>query len=76
MIILQVEVIEPAVKGTTNVLKACLEAKVERVIFVSSEAAVTMSPNLPKEKVIDEFYWSDKEYCRKTKVCKISLHVC
>ncbi|KAJ1410064.1 hypothetical protein SESBI_22300 [Sesbania bispinosa] len=63
----EVEVIEPAVKGTANVLQASLEAKVERVVFVSSEAAICMNPNLPKDKVIDESYWSDKEYCRKTK---------
>lgn len=71
--ILQVEIIEPAVKGTANVLEACLEAKVERVVFVSSEAAITMNPSLPHDKVIDESYWSDKEYCRKTQVCKIDF---
>ncbi|XP_058728864.1 cinnamoyl-CoA reductase 1-like [Vicia villosa] len=63
----EVEVIEPAVKGTTNVLEACLKAKVERVLFVSSIAAVLINPNLPKDKVIDESFWSDKDYCRETK---------
>ncbi|KAK7255172.1 hypothetical protein RIF29_28576 [Crotalaria pallida] len=62
----EVEVIEPAVKGTQNVLEACREAKVERVVFVSSIAAIFMNPNLPTDKVIDESCWSDKEYCRKT----------
>lgn len=71
---LQVEVIEPAVKGTANVLEACLEAKVERVVFVSSSAAVLTNPDLPKDKVIDESYWSDKDYCKKTKVSNILLH--
>ncbi|KAH9688896.1 Epimerase domain-containing protein [Citrus sinensis] len=33
------ELLEPAVKGTLNVLKACLEAKVKRVIVVSSGVA-------------------------------------
>ncbi|CAJ1951365.1 unnamed protein product [Sphenostylis stenocarpa] len=63
---LGVEMIEPAVKGTANVLEACLEAKVQRVVFVSSLAAICMDPNLPKDKVIDESYWSDKDYCRRT----------
>ncbi|RYR40928.1 hypothetical protein Ahy_A09g046673 isoform A [Arachis hypogaea] len=63
---LQVEMIEPAVKGTTNVLEASLEAKVERVIYVSSVAAAFMNPNFPNDKVIDESCWSDKDYCRKT----------
>ncbi|KAL5845523.1 hypothetical protein ACOSQ4_011481 [Xanthoceras sorbifolium] len=60
----EVEVIEPAVKGTLNVLKACLEAKVKRVVVVSSGAAVCMNPRWPKDRVMDETCWSDKEYCR------------
>lgn len=64
----QLEVLEPAVKGTLNVLKACLEAKVQRVVFVSSVAAVVMNPRWPKGQVMDETCWSDKEYCRTTKV--------
>ncbi|KAL2338188.1 hypothetical protein Fmac_012634 [Flemingia macrophylla] len=62
----QVEVIEPAVKGTTNVLEACLEAKVQRVVYVSSVAAICIRPNLPKDKDIDESCWSDKDYCERT----------
>ncbi|XP_004515542.1 cinnamoyl-CoA reductase 1-like [Cicer arietinum] len=63
----EVEVIEPAVKGTVNVLEACLKAKVERVVFVSSAAAVVLNPNFPKDKVFDESCWSDKDYCKETK---------
>lgn len=64
----QVEVLEPAVKGTLNVLKACVEAKVNRVVFVSSAAAVGLNPRWPKDQIMDETCWSDKEYCRTTKV--------
>ncbi|KAH9688902.1 Epimerase domain-containing protein [Citrus sinensis] len=63
-----VELIEPAVKGTLNVLKACLEAKVKRVIVVSSGAAVGLNPRWPKGQIMDETCWSDKEYCRTTNV--------
>jgi nucleoside-diphosphate-sugar epimerase len=63
----EVEVIEPAVKGTLNVLKACVEAKVNRVVFVSSAGAVVLNPRWPKDQVMDETCWSDKEYCRTTK---------
>ncbi|KAG6469595.1 hypothetical protein ZIOFF_070525 [Zingiber officinale] len=59
------EVIEPAVTGTLNVLKACSEAKVKRVVVVSSIVAVVMSPDA-KGKILDESAWSDAEYCRKT----------
>ncbi|XP_059663201.1 cinnamoyl-CoA reductase 1-like [Cornus florida] len=60
------ELIEPAVKGTLNVLKACSEANVKRVVVVSSGAAVSLNPSWPKGKVKDETCWSDKEYCRTT----------
>ncbi|MED6208212.1 hypothetical protein PIB30_042946 [Stylosanthes scabra] len=59
--------VEPAVKGTSNVLEASLEAKVERVVYVSSSTAIINIQNLPNDKVIDESYWSDKEYCRENK---------
>ncbi|XP_034676954.1 cinnamoyl-CoA reductase 2-like isoform X1 [Vitis riparia] len=62
----EVELMEPAVKGTLNVLKACTEAKVKRVVVVSSGSAVMRNPRWPKGKVKDETCWSDKEYCRTT----------
>ena len=64
----KVELIETAVKGTLNVLKACVEAKVKRVVFVSSIATLLMNPSWPKGQVMDETSWSDKEYFRTTKV--------
>ncbi|KAI4971156.1 hypothetical protein ZWY2020_002070 [Hordeum vulgare] len=59
------EVIAPAVTGTLNVLKACYEAKVKRVVMVSSVAAVSNNPNWPKGKFFDEDSWSDEDLCRK-----------
>ncbi|KAF3336108.1 Cinnamoyl-CoA reductase 1 [Carex littledalei] len=41
----EVEVLEPAVTGTKNVLKASLEAKVKRVVMVSSASAIDMKPD-------------------------------
>ncbi|CAM0909958.1 unnamed protein product [Alopecurus aequalis] len=61
----EAEIIAPAVTGTLNVLKACYEAKVKRVIMVSSIAAVFNNPNWPKGKVFDEDSWSDEDLCRK-----------
>ncbi|KAG6469591.1 hypothetical protein ZIOFF_070521 [Zingiber officinale] len=60
----EAKVIEPAVTGTLNVLKACSQAKVKRVVVVSSIAAVAVSPDA-KDKILDEDAWSDAEYCRK-----------
>ncbi|XP_042450557.1 cinnamoyl-CoA reductase 1-like [Zingiber officinale] len=61
----EVDVIEPAVTGTLNVLKACSEAKVQRLVVVSSVAAVVVSPDAT-DKISGEGAWSDAEYCRKT----------
>lgn len=62
----EVEVINPAVKGTLNVLKACSVSKVKRVIMTSSVGAVLMDPKRPRDKFVDESCWSDPEYCRET----------
>ncbi|GMP44407.1 hypothetical protein CsSME_00013352 [Camellia sinensis var. sinensis] len=64
--LVQVQLIEPAVKGTLNVLKACSEANVKRVVVVSSGAAISLNPEWPKGQVKDETCWSDAEYCRRT----------
>ncbi|KAJ1703415.1 hypothetical protein LUZ63_003194 [Rhynchospora breviuscula] len=58
--------LEPAVTGTKNVLKASVEAKVKRVVVVSSIAAISMKPDWPKGEVMDESCWSDELYCRTT----------
>ncbi|KAL3845916.1 hypothetical protein ACJIZ3_003319 [Penstemon smallii] len=62
----EVELVAPALEGTLNVLKACSEEKVKRVVVVSSAAAFMMKPNLADDQVMDETCWSDKEYCKKT----------
>ncbi|TVU43060.1 hypothetical protein EJB05_09496, partial [Eragrostis curvula] len=61
----EADVIAPSVTGTLNVLRACHEAKVKRVVLVSSVAAVFNNPSWPKGKAFDEDSWSDEEYCRK-----------
>ncbi|KAH6782825.1 Rossmann-fold superfamily protein [Perilla frutescens var. hirtella] len=62
----EVELVKPAVDGTLNVLRACSEAKIGRVVVVSSVAAVCINPNWPNDQLVDETCWSDKEYCRVT----------
>lgn len=64
----QVELIEPAVVGTRNVLSACEKAKVKKVVVVSSAGAVAVTPNRPKDRPMDEECWSDLEYCKATQV--------
>ncbi|CAD6338988.1 unnamed protein product [Miscanthus lutarioriparius] len=62
----EVELLAPAVTGTMNVLKACSEAKVKRVVVVSSLSAVMVNPGWPQDEVMDEACWSDVEFCRTT----------
>jgi nucleoside-diphosphate-sugar epimerase len=64
----QAEVLDPAIKGTLNVLKACLSAKVKRVVMTSSSSALDSDPNRPTEEVIDESCWSDENFLRENKV--------
>lgn len=62
-------------KGTLNVLKACSVMSIKRVVMVSSIGAVTMNPNWPKDRVMDEDCWSDIEYCKISEVIFMNLTV-
>ncbi|CAN6216278.1 unnamed protein product [Urochloa humidicola] len=62
----EAQLLAPAVTGTMNVLKACSEAKVRRVVVVSSLSAVMVNPAWPQGEVMDEDSWSDVQFCRST----------
>lgn len=66
----QAELIDPAVKGTQNVLNSCKKfPSVKRVVLTSSMAAVTYNgqPRTP-DVVVDETWFSDPDVCRESKV--------
>ncbi|XP_028758778.1 tetraketide alpha-pyrone reductase 1 isoform X2 [Neltuma alba] len=66
----QAELIDPAVKGTLNVLKSCAKSpSVKRVILTSSTAAVEYNgkPKTP-EVVVDETWFSNPDICREYKI--------
>ncbi|KAK1388675.1 Cinnamoyl-CoA reductase [Heracleum sosnowskyi] len=63
----EAEMLQPAIEGTVNILKACTNANVKKVVIVSSLATVMDNPNWPKDQPIDESCWSDVEFCRMFK---------
>ena len=60
------ELIVPAREGTLRVLKAALDAGVERVVVTSSVAAVTGSGKAVHGRPLDERDWSDPENLKMT----------
>lgn len=66
----QAELIDPAVKGTLNVLGSCAKASsVKRVVVTSSIAAVAYNgkPRTP-EVVVDETWFSNADFCKEMKM--------
>ncbi|XP_015953672.1 phenylacetaldehyde reductase [Arachis duranensis] len=65
----QAELLDPAVKGTLNVLQACVKSQsVKRVVLTSSMAAVTFNGRpLTPEVVVDETWFSDPELCKESR---------
>ncbi|KAJ9139662.1 hypothetical protein P3X46_030375 [Hevea brasiliensis] len=66
----QAELIDPALKGTLNVLNSCAKVpSVKRVVLTSSMAAVAFNgkPRAP-EVVVDETWFSDPDFCKESKL--------
>ncbi|KAI9071510.1 hypothetical protein K1719_046528 [Acacia pycnantha] len=69
------ELIDPAVKGTLNVLKSCAKSpSLKRVILTSSMATVIYNgkPRNP-EVVVDETWFSNQEFCNEYEARKYTL---
>ncbi|MFS8005167.1 putative cinnamyl-alcohol dehydrogenase [Helianthus anomalus] len=66
----QEDLIDPAVKGTLNVLSSCSKVKsIKRVVLTSSVAAVLYNGSpLTPEVVVDESWFSDQGFCKETKL--------
>ncbi|XP_051113555.1 cinnamoyl-CoA reductase 1 isoform X2 [Andrographis paniculata] len=64
----QRQLLDPAIKGTINVLTVAKELGVRRVVVTSSISAIIPSPNWPADKVKDEECWTDEEYCKQNEL--------
>ncbi|CAO2837308.1 unnamed protein product [Amaranthus hypochondriacus] len=71
----QVDVIDPALKGTQNVLASCKKfSSVKRVIFTSSAAAVLFNGRtLAPDVLVDETWFSDPQLCKGSDVMWYAL---
>lgn len=72
----QKELIDPALKGTLNVLGSCAKSpSVKRVVLTSSVAAVAFNgkPRTP-DVVVDETWFSDPDFCKEMKVGSFYYH--
>nr|CAB3469361.1 unnamed protein product [Digitaria exilis] len=69
------ELLDPAVKGTLNVLGSCKKASIRKVIVTSSNAAVAYNekPKTP-EVIVDETWFSDPQFCEKNQVWSSSTY--
>ncbi|KAJ9683900.1 hypothetical protein PVL29_016417 [Vitis rotundifolia] len=65
----QAELIDPALKGTINVLRSCSKVpSVKRVVVTSSLASVLLTGKpLTPEVLIDESWFSDPALCKESK---------
>ncbi|KAJ4840307.1 hypothetical protein Tsubulata_022053 [Turnera subulata] len=66
----QAELLDPAVKGTLNVLNSCAKhPSIKRVVLTSSIAAVAYNgkPRTP-DVVVDETWFSDPDICKESKL--------
>jgi nucleoside-diphosphate-sugar epimerase len=62
----QAQFLDPAIKGTLNLLQAAEKAKsVRRVVLTSSVAAVRINRRDTAGATIDESWWSDPEVCKE-----------
>ncbi|KAL8500853.1 hypothetical protein ACS0TY_020439 [Phlomoides rotata] len=65
----QRELLDPAIKGTLNVLKSCKKATtIKRIVVTSSMAAVIFYDiPLKPDVVVSETWFSDPNYCKENK---------
>ncbi|GMI66984.1 hypothetical protein like AT5G19440 [Hibiscus trionum] len=66
----QAELIDPAIKGTLNVLKSCAKVpSIKRVVMTASIASVLYNGKpLTPDVVVDETWVSDSRYCQENKL--------
>ncbi|KAG9455555.1 hypothetical protein H6P81_000063 [Aristolochia fimbriata] len=63
------EILDPAIKGTLNVLRSCKKnPSLKRVVLTSSSAAVRAREDMDPLIPLDESYWSSPDLCQKFEI--------
>jgi len=62
----QKDLVEPAVKGTLNVLEACKKVGVKRVVLTSSCAAITCQTQMENPEAFKNKVWTEKDWNEKS----------
>ncbi|XP_010916354.1 tetraketide alpha-pyrone reductase 2 isoform X2 [Elaeis guineensis] len=63
---IQEKLINPAIKGTANVLKSCSKASsVRRVVLTSSCSSIRYRDDATQASPLNESSWSDIDYCKR-----------
>ena len=64
--LLQNEIIRPTINGMLDIMKSCVKANIQRLIFTSSAGTVNVEEI--QKPIYDENCWSDIEFCRSKKM--------
>ena len=64
----QPEMTDFEVRGTLNIVEACANSSVKRLVLTSSLSTMVWDQQRHPEKVIDEKCWSNLDFCRSKKV--------
>ncbi|KAH7679259.1 Cinnamyl-alcohol dehydrogenase protein [Dioscorea alata] len=65
----QADLIDPAVKGTLNVLNSCAKiSSIKRVVVTSSMAAVAFNERWTHDVMIDETWFSSVDFCERNEL--------
>lgn len=69
----QAEIIDPAVKGTLNVLRSCAKVdSIKRVAVTSSMISILLTGTpLTPDVVVDETWFSNLDVCKELQVCQL-----
>ncbi|XP_052187232.1 tetraketide alpha-pyrone reductase 2 isoform X2 [Diospyros lotus] len=63
---IQLTLVDPAIKGTLNVLSSCKKSSsVRRVVLTSSCSAIRYRADAQQVSPLNESHWSDLEYCKQ-----------